>query len=256
MPSARGRASEREDDGCLSPGALRIERRVERHRRVIATLDRPATRNAIDQELVDALHALCAELETDPRVLVITGAGGVFASGADISQLRDRRADDARRGINTMAFRRIRNLPMPVIAAIDGWALGGGAELAYAADIRIATPAAKLGNPETGLGIIAAAGATWRLPEIIGHARASELLLTGRILTADEALEWGLVSSLHEPDELLPAALRHRGPHRGERSPRDPSHQDRAARRPPTRTRRSSSSCRPSCSRARRRCGA
>jgi enoyl-CoA hydratase len=95
---------------------------------------------------------------------------------------------------------------MPVIAAIDGWALGGGAELAYAADIRIATPAAKLGNPETGLGIIAAAGATWRLPEIIGHARASELLLTGRVLTADEALAWGLVSSLHEADALLPAA--------------------------------------------------
>ena len=87
---------------------------------------------------------------------------------------------------------------MPVIAAIDGWALGGGAELAYAADIRIATPAAKLGNPETGLGIIAAAGATWRLPEIVGHARASELLLTGRILTAEEALAWGLVSSLHD----------------------------------------------------------
>ena len=124
-------------------------------------------------------------------MLILTGAGGVFASGADISQLRDRRADDARKGINTTAFRRIRNLPMPVIAAIDGWALGGGAELAYAADIRIATPAAKLGNPETGLGIIAAAGATWRLPEIVGHARASELLLTGRILTADEALAVG-----------------------------------------------------------------
>ena len=183
---------------------LRVQRASDR---VIATLDRPETRNAIDQELVDALHALCAELETDPRVLVITGAGGVFASGADISQLRDRRADDARKGINTMVFRRIRNLPMPVIAAIDGWALGGGAELAYAADIRIATPTAKLGNPETGLGIIAAAGATWRLPEIIGHARASELLLTGRILTADEALAWGLVSSLHEPDELVPAAV-------------------------------------------------
>ena len=174
--------------------------------RIVATLDRPATRNAIDQQLVDELHALCEELEADPRVLILTGAGGVFASGADIGQLRERRAEDARKGINTMVFRRIRTLPMPVIAAIDGWALGGGAELAYAADIRIATPAAKLGNPETGLGIIAAAGATWRLPEIIGHARASELLLTGRVLTADEALAWGLVSSLHEADALLPAA--------------------------------------------------
>ncbi|GAA1942458.1 enoyl-CoA hydratase/isomerase family protein [Microbacterium deminutum] len=186
-----------------SESALHIERAPDR---VVATLDRPATRNAIDQQLVDALHVLCAELEAEPRVLILTGAGGVFASGADISQLRERHADDARRGINTMAFRRIRNLPMPVIAAIDGWALGGGAELAYAADIRIATPQAKLGNPETGLGIIAAAGATWRLPEIVGHARASELLLTGRVLTADEALAWGLVSSLHDPDDLLPAA--------------------------------------------------
>ena len=174
--------------------------------RVIAVLDRPSTRNAIDQEMVDALHLLCARLEVAPRTLILTGAGGIFASGADIAQLRDRRADDARRGINTTAFRRVRALPMPVIAAIDGWALGGGAELAYAADIRVATPEARIGNPETGLGIIAAAGATWRLPEIVGHARASELLLTGRILTGSDALDWGLVSSLHAPDDLLPAA--------------------------------------------------
>ncbi|GAA1980991.1 enoyl-CoA hydratase/isomerase family protein [Microbacterium pumilum] len=182
---------------------LRVARTPDR---VVAAIDRPATRNAIDQQLIDALHALCAELEAAPRILILTGSDGVFASGADISQLRERRAEDARRGINTTAFRRIRNLPMPVIAAVDGWALGGGAELAYAADIRIATPSARFGNPETGLGIIAAAGATWRLPEIVGHARASELLLTGRFLAADEALAWGLVSSLHEPDELLPAA--------------------------------------------------
>ena len=96
---------------------------------------------------------------------------------------------------------------MPVIAALDGWALGGGAELAYAADLRIGTPRLKIGNPETGLGIIAAAGATWRLPEIVGEARAAELLLTGRILDADDALAWGLVSSLHDPDALLDAAL-------------------------------------------------
>ena len=182
---------------------LRID---ERDDRVRATLDRPATRNAIDQELVDRLHELCARLERDPRVLVLTGAGGVFASGADIGQLRDRRADDARRGINTSVFDRISRLPMPVIAAVDGFALGGGAELAYAADIRIATPAARVGNPEPGLGIIAAAGASWRLPRIVGHARASELLLTGRILGADEALLWGIFSSLHPADELDAAA--------------------------------------------------
>src|SRR6218665_1027216 len=125
---------------------------------------------------------------------------------ADLAQLRVRTAQDALSGINAMAFIRISELPMPVIAAIDGYALGGGAELAYAADIRIGTPALRIGNPETGLGIIAAAGATWRLPEIVGTARASEMLLTGRGLDADEALRWGLISAIHPADELLAAA--------------------------------------------------
>lgn len=174
--------------------------------RVTATLDRPEKRNAIDQETIDALHELCAALEASPRTLILTGSAGVFAAGADIAQLRDRTADDARRGINAMAFIRIHDLPMPVIAAIDGYALGGGAELAYAADIRIATPSLRIGNPETGLGIMAAAGATWRLREIVGEARASELLLTGRALDGEEALRWGLVSALHPIDELLAAA--------------------------------------------------
>ena len=174
--------------------------------RVVATLNRPERRNAIDQETIDALHALCADLETTPRTLILTGADGVFASGADIAQLRERRAEDARRGINAMAFIRVHDLPMPVIAALDGYALGGGAELAYAADIRIGTPALRIGNPEPGLGIIAAAGATWRLPETVGDARASELLLTGRALTADEALAWGLISAIHPADDLLGAA--------------------------------------------------
>lgn len=183
--------------------ALLLDRRADR---VVATLNRPAVRNAIDQAMVDELHALCEEIEREPRVLILIGADGVFASGADIGQLRERTADDARQGINSTVFRRIRSLPMPVIAAVDGYALGGGAELAYAADIRIGTPRVRFGNPETGLGIIAAAGATWRLPEIVGHARASELLLTGRMVDAEEALDWGLVSSLHEPDALLAAA--------------------------------------------------
>jgi len=182
---------------------LRVDRRDDR---VIATLDRPAVRNAIDRDLVDRLHALCGELEADPRVLVIAGAGGVFASGADIAQLRERGAADALEGINTRVFARIRALPMPVIAAIDGYALGGGAELAYAADIRIGSPSLKIGSPETGLGIIAAAGATWRLPEIVGEARAAELLLTGRVLDAETALAWGLVSAIHPADELDAAA--------------------------------------------------
>ena len=182
---------------------MRVERLDDR---VVVTLDRPEARNAIDQATIDELHLVCAELEVQPRVLIITGAGGVFASGADIAELRERGATEARQGINALAFIRIHDLPMPVIAAVDGWALGGGAELAYAADIRIATPAAKFGNPETGLGIIAAAGASWRLREIVGDGRAAELLLTGRTVDADEALAIGLVSAVHAADELLAAA--------------------------------------------------
>jgi enoyl-CoA hydratase len=182
---------------------MQIERRADR---VIATLDRPEVRNAIDQATVDELHALCAELEADPRILILTGGGGVFASGADIAQLRERTAADARNAINSAAFVRIHELPMPVIAAVDGYALGGGAELAYAADIRIASTTARFGNPETGLGIIAAAGATWRLRELVGEGRAAELLLTGRIIDAEEAHAIGLVSAVHEPGDLLAAA--------------------------------------------------
>jgi enoyl-CoA hydratase len=187
----------------MSDGPLLVERRPDR---VVATLNRPEKRNAIDQATVDALHALCEELETHPRTLILAGAGGTFAAGADIAQLRERRAEDALRGINATVFIRVRELPMPVIAALDGYALGGGAELAYAADIRIGSPNLRIGNPETGLGIIAAAGATWRLPEIVGAARASELLLTGRVIEAEEALAIGLISSVHPSGELIAAA--------------------------------------------------
>ena len=167
--------------------------------RVVATLNRPAKRNAIDQATIDALHDLCQLLEDSPRTLIITGAGGTFAAGADIEQLRDRGAAEALEGINTRAFMRVRELPMPVIAVVDGFALGGGAELAYAADIRIGTPSAKFGNPETGLGIIAAAGATWRLREIVGEPMAAEMLLTGRVLGAEESLSKGLITHLLDP---------------------------------------------------------
>lgn len=183
--------------------ALLIDRRPDR---VLARLNRPDKRNAIDREMIDALQALCAELESEPRTLILASSGDDFAAGADITQLRARRAADAHRGINAVAFIRISALPMPVIAALDGYALGGGAELAYAADIRIATPRLKIGNPEPNLGIMAAAGATWRLRELVGDGLATEMLLTGRTLTADEALAAGLVSGIHSPNDLMSAA--------------------------------------------------
>ena len=174
--------------------------------RVHVMLNRPTVKNAIDQSMVDELHDVCAQLESEPRILILSGDGGVFASGADIAQLRERRRDDALAGINSRLFVRISELPMPVIAAVDGWALGGGAELAYAADFRIASTTARIGNPETGLGIVAAAGATWRLAELVGEPLAMEILLAGRILTAEEALIAHLVSEVHPPDQLLGAA--------------------------------------------------
>lgn len=178
---------------------IAVDRRPDR---VTVRLDRPETRNAINQQMVDELHEICAELEASPRILIILGGDGVFASGADIAELRERRAADAHRGINARLFARIAALPLPVIAAIDGYALGGGAELAYAADFRIGTPALRIGNPETGLGIIAAAGALWRLRELVGEPLAKEILLAGRILDADEALAARLVTELHAPVAL------------------------------------------------------
>lgn len=187
--------------------ALRLE---EREDRLHVVLDRPAVRNAIDAIMVEELHAVCAHLERHPKILILSGTEvngkGIFASGADIAQLRERRRDDALAGINSQIFDRIHRLPLPVIAAIDGYALGGGAELAYAADFRLATPHLRIGQPETNLGIIAAAGGLWRLKELVGEPLALEILLAGRILDAQEALAARLVTELHEPAELVGAA--------------------------------------------------
>ncbi|WP_369045540.1 enoyl-CoA hydratase/isomerase family protein [Sinomonas sp. P10A9] len=186
----------------------------ERADRVHVRLHRPAVRNAIDATMVDELHAVCAHLEAHPKVLILSGTPasvapggkGVFASGADIAQLRERRRDDALAGINSAVFDRIAKLPMPVIAALEGYALGGGAELAYAADFRIGTQSLRVGNPETGLGIMAAAGATWRLRELVGEPLAKEVLLAGKVLTGEQCLAAGLVTELVEPEALLDAA--------------------------------------------------
>jgi enoyl-CoA hydratase len=183
----------------------------ERGDRLAVRLHRPAVRNAIDQAMVDELHAVCAYLERTPKILILSGTPGspdtgtkaVFASGADIAQLRERRRDDALAGINSAILDRIAKLPMPVIAALDGYALGGGAELAYAADFRIGTPALRMGNPETNLGILAAAGATWRLTELVGEPAAKQILLAGKVLTGQDCLAVGLITELVEPDMLM-----------------------------------------------------
>jgi enoyl-CoA hydratase len=178
--------------------------------RVVVGLHRPEARNAIDRHMAGELHTVCDGLEVSPRVLILHGESSsgraVFASGADIGELRARGRDDALAGVNSGLFDRISRLPMPVIAAIDGYALGGGAELALAADMRIGSTRIKIGNPETGLGIMAAAGATWRLRDIVGEAMAKQILFTGRVLDAAESLSCGFVTELHEPDDLMAAA--------------------------------------------------
>jgi enoyl-CoA hydratase len=147
------------------------------------TLDRPTERNAIDARMVAELHAVCEELEHHPRPAIVTGGtDGVFAGGADIAQLCKRGRDDALAGINLRLFDRLRALPMPTIAAVDGYALGGGAELAYACDLRIATPRTAFGQPEPRLGIIAGAGATYRLVRLVGESVAKQVLLAAQML--------------------------------------------------------------------------
>lgn len=174
--------------------------------RVVVTLRRPEARNAVNAAMVRELHDVCAALEERPRLLLVTGDDGVFAAGADIGELRGRGRDEALRGINSRVFDRIARLPLPTIAAVDGYALGGGAELAYACDIRLASPAAVFGNPEPGLGILAAAGACWRLRELVGASVAKQVLLAGRRLDAEDAYRLGLVAEVVPAGDLLKRA--------------------------------------------------
>ncbi|MEY3013663.1 MAG: hypothetical protein RIT45_2398 [Pseudomonadota bacterium] len=175
----------------------------------IVTLDRPEKMNALDRAMVEALHALCAALEAEPpAAVVLTGAGErAFVAGADIAELRERRAPDALAAINSRLFDRIARLPMPTVAAVRGFALGGGCELAIACDLRVAGRSARFGQPEVGLGIIAGAGGTYRLPALVGLGRARELLFTGRIVDADEALRIGLCEAVVEDAAVLDEAL-------------------------------------------------
>lgn len=176
----------------------------------IVTLNAPQRRNAIDREMVEALHADLERLDAESGLaaLVITGAGEkAFAAGADIAQLEKRTSQDALLAINSTLFRRVEEFPVPVIAAIRGFCLGGGCELAMACDLRIAGESARLGQPEVSLGIIPAAGATYRMPRLIGLGRARELIYTGRIVDAVEAERIGLVNRVVPDGEVLDRAV-------------------------------------------------
>ena len=169
------------------------------------TIDRPDVKNALDLDTVSSLRDSLTRLQGDASVgvLIITGAGETaFVSGADINDIRARGRDEGLAAINSSLFAEIERFPRPTIAAINGYALGGGCELALACDIRVASDTAKFGQPELGLGIIPGAGATQRLPRIIGMGRAKHLILTGEIIDAKQALEIGLVTALAPPGQL------------------------------------------------------
>jgi enoyl-CoA hydratase len=179
----------------------------------LVTLNRPERRNALDRAMVDALHAVLDELQGDESdigvgAMVLSGAGEkAFAAGADIAELRERRRKEALQSINSRLFQRVEEAPFPVIAAIRGFCLGGGCELALACDLRVAGEGAKFGQPEVSLGIVPGAGATYRLPRLVGAGKARELVFTGRILDAAEALRIGLVNQV-VPDGEVEAAAR------------------------------------------------
>ena len=176
----------------------------------LVTLNAPERRNAIDLEMVEGLYGVLDELESDRDLaaVVLTGAGDkAFAAGADIAQLKERRAAEALAGINSRVFQRIEEFPMPVIAAIRGFALGGGCELALACDLRVAGRSARLGQPEVKLGIIPGAGGTYRLARIVGSGRARELIYTGRIVDAEEARSMGLVNHVVADADVVDEAL-------------------------------------------------
>jgi len=175
------------------------------------TLNRPKVRNALNHQMVDDLHAALDTFESndDVRAVVINSAGGkAFMSGADIAELRDRTREDALKGINSTLFSRIERFPRPTVAAIVGWCLGGGCELALACDFRIAGASSKFGQPEVGLGIMAAAGGTRRLPALVGLAMARRLLFSGKIIDAKEARKIGLVDAIVEDVKVEATAMK------------------------------------------------
>ena len=174
----------------------------------LITINRPQAMNALNPATIIELSSAIAELEQQAgvHVMIITGAGEkAFVAGGDVALMRTLTPIQAR-DVALMAaelFQRIENSPCVVIAAINGYALGGGCELALACDLRLAAEQAKLGQPEVNLGIIPGWGGTQRLPRLIGISRAKELMFTGERISAEQALKLGLVDHVYPDDQLL-----------------------------------------------------
>lgn len=173
------------------------------------TISAPKTLNALNSAILGEIGQAIDALPAGTRVLIITGDGEKsFVAGADISEMAHLDEGEGfafgKRGADV--FRKIETLPIPVIAAVNGFALGGGCEIAMACDIRICSSNARFGQPEVGLGIIPGFSGTVRLARLVGMGMAKQLIFTGKNIKADEALRIGLVNAVYEPGELMPAA--------------------------------------------------
>ncbi len=178
---------------------------------LIVTINRERALNALNKELIAEMQQLFSYHWTDDSItaVIITGAGKAFVAGADITELADL---DVRSGTQTSAnglylMKTIQNFPKPVIAAVNGFALGGGCELALACDIRLASEKAKFGQPEVNLGIIPGYGGTQRLSRLVGRGKAIQLICTGEMINAAEAYRIGLVEEIYPPEELMDKAM-------------------------------------------------
>ena len=176
----------------------------------VMKISAPKSLNALNSTILKEIDSFVSSLDAATRVLIITGDGEKsFVAGADISEmahLNEHQGQEFGRW-GAQVFRKIETLPIPVIAAVNGFALGGGCELAMACDIRIASVKAKFGQPEVGLGIIPGFSGTYRLPKLIGQGYAKEMIYTGKVIRADEALRIGLVNAIYEPEELMDKAM-------------------------------------------------
>ena len=177
----------------------------------ILTMNRPEALNALNDQVLRDLDAALDAVEANDEVLVVilTGAGRSFVAGADIGQMKDFTSVQAKKfsAYGNSVFLKLENFPKPVIAAVNGFALGGGCELAMSCDIRLASEKAKFGQPEVGLGITPGFGGTQRLARIVGVSNAMELILTAKVIKAEEAKEMGLVSHVYPAEELMDKAM-------------------------------------------------
>ncbi len=178
----------------------------------ILSINRPDELNALNEKLLEELDRAIDNISMDEEiyVLIITGEGRAFVAGADISEMKDKNSMEARdfaeKGLSV--FRKIELMEKPVIAAINGFALGGGCELAMCCDVRIASDKAKFGQPEVGLGITPGFGGTQRLSRLVGIGIAKELIFTAKIIRSDEAMRIGLVNEVAPASELMDVALK------------------------------------------------